>query len=43
MEACDGKELFDEICERKIFTENDVKQITKEIMQALQYLHSKGN
>lgn len=42
MEACNGKELFDEICERRRFTENDVKHIAIDLLGALQYLHSKG-
>jgi len=27
MEACEGQELFDEICNRRTFTEDDVKDI----------------
>lgn len=42
MENCKGGELFDEILNRKQFTERQAAQIMKEIFLGLAYMHDKG-
>ncbi|KAF9350345.1 hypothetical protein BGX34_001267 [Mortierella sp. NVP85] len=37
-----GGELFDRICEQGRFTENNAATIMKEVIQAVEYLHSKN-
>ncbi|KAF9912323.1 hypothetical protein BX616_010350 [Lobosporangium transversale] len=37
-----GGELFDKICEQGRFTENNAATIMKEVIQAIEYLHSKN-
>jgi len=42
MEIVMGGELFDRIVERGSFSEKDAAKITREILEAVSYLHSKG-
>ncbi|KAK3806222.1 MAG: calcium/calmodulin-dependent protein kinase-like protein [Linnemannia elongata] len=37
-----GGELFDRICEKGAFTENNAATIMKEVIEAIEYLHSKN-
>lgn len=41
LELCEGGELFDRIVEQSI-TEADAKKIIRQILSALNYMHSKG-
>jgi len=41
-EVAYGGELFDRILEQKQFSEKDASEITKQILSALVYMHSKG-
>jgi calcium-dependent protein kinase len=41
-ELCDGCELFDEICAKTKFNENDAARVTKQILNAISYCHSKN-
>jgi len=38
-ELCEGRELFDEIIDRKTFTEAEAAIVTKQILQAISYCH----
>lgn len=40
-ELCDGRELFDEISNRKKFSEMEAAIVTKQILQAIAYCHEK--
>jgi len=42
MELVEGKELFDKIVERGQYSEKDTSNIIKQIVSAIDYLHSKG-
>jgi len=42
MELVEGKELFDKIVERGQYSEKDTSNITRQIISAIDYLHSKG-
>lgn len=42
MEVCEGGELFDRIIERGFFSEVDARTIFTQIMQAINYCHSKS-
>jgi len=42
MELVEGKELFDKIVERGQYSEKDASNITRQIISAIDYLHSKG-
>jgi len=42
MELMEGGELYDEIVKRKTFTEKDAAEITRQLCEALQYLHARG-
>jgi serine/threonine protein kinase len=42
MELCEGQELFDEIVQRRTFTESDAKNIIREVLSAVKYLHEQG-
>jgi len=42
LELVTGGELFDRIVERGNYTERDASNIVKQILQAVQYLHSEG-
>ena len=39
-EFCEGGELFDEIMNRKSFTEKDAAMIIKQVLSAIAYCHS---
>ena len=41
-ELCDGCELFEEICSRKQFTEQEAAHVTKQILQAIAYCHGRN-
>lgn len=41
MELARGKELFEEICSRRSFTEEDARVIIKSLLNALNYVHKK--
>lgn len=41
-ELCDGKELFDEIVQRKKFSELEAAIVTKQVLQAMAYCHEKN-
>ncbi len=38
-ELCEGRELFDEIQKRRIFTELEAAIVTKQILSAIAYCH----
>lgn len=38
-ELCEGRELFDEIIDRKQFTETEAAIVVKQILQAIAYCH----
>ena len=42
MEYCAGGELFDRVVEKKTYSERDASEIIFKLLQALEYLHSKG-
>lgn len=42
MEKCDGGELFDQICKRRRFTEEDAAVLCRQILSALEYIHNLG-
>lgn len=42
MEICEGGELFDRIIDRGFFSEVDARTIFTQIMQAINYCHSKN-
>ena len=42
LEYCSGGDLFDRIVDLKTFTENQASEIIKQILLAVNYLHSKG-
>lgn len=42
MELATGGELFDRICEQGKFTEKDASQTIKQVLEAVDYLHSKN-
>lgn len=39
MELCEGRELFDEIADRKYFSEKEAAMVTKHILQAVASCH----
>lgn len=41
-ELATGGELFDRICEQGKFTEKDASQTIKQVLGAVDYLHSKN-
>ena len=41
LEMMDGGELFDRIIEKKMFSEQEAREVTKCILDALAYIHSK--
>mmetsp|Transcript_27950 Transcript_27950/g.31076 ORF Transcript_27950/g.31076 Transcript_27950/m.31076 type:complete len:403 (-) Transcript_27950:110-1318(-) len=41
MELAEGQELFDEICDRRAFTEEDARSVVSKILRAVDYLHKK--
>ena len=41
-ELCDGRELFDEIQDRKNFDERDAALVIKQVLQAIAYIHGKN-
>jgi len=42
MELMEGGELYEEIVKRKTFTEKDAAEITRQLCEALSYLHDRG-
>ena len=42
MEICEGGELFEAISEQGAFTEEDCAHIMKQVLSAVNYLHSKN-
>lgn len=38
----DGEELFEEICRRKSFTEEDARNIIEQILKGLNHIHKHG-
>jgi calcium-dependent protein kinase len=40
-ELCDGRELFDEIVQRKKFTEKNAANVLKQLLQAIAYCHER--
>lgn len=42
LNSASGGELFDRICEKGAFTENNAATIMKEVIEAIEYLHSKN-
>lgn len=38
-ELCDGCELFEEITQRRLFSENEAAHVSKQILQAIAYCH----
>eukprot|EP00298_Acanthocystis_sp_HF-20_P012312 c19829_g2_i1.p1 GENE.c19829_g2_i1~~c19829_g2_i1.p1 ORF type:complete len:341 (-),score=115.70 c19829_g2_i1:1-1023(-) len=42
MELLTGGELFDRICKKEKYTEQDAKKVTKQLLQAIKFLHSKN-
>jgi len=42
MELMEGGELYEEIVKRKTFTEKDASEITRQLCEALSYLHDRG-
>jgi len=42
MELMEGGELYEEIVKRKTFTEKDAAEITRQLCEALLYLHERG-
>lgn len=41
-ELATGGELFDRICEQGRFTEKDASQTIRQVLEAVDYLHSKN-
>ena len=41
-DLCRGGELFDRICKKKFFREEDAAKLIKTIVSAVSYLHGKG-
>ena len=41
-ELCDGRELFDEIMDRKNFNEREAAMVIKQVLQAIAYIHGKN-
>ena len=39
-ELCDGCELFDEIAQRRFFSEKEAAHVTKQILQSVAYCHA---
>eukprot|EP00917_Polyrhabdina_sp_WS-2016_P024564 GHVP01053126.1.p1 GENE.GHVP01053126.1~~GHVP01053126.1.p1 ORF type:complete len:532 (+),score=87.37 GHVP01053126.1:789-2384(+) len=42
MEYCSGKELFDHLCARKVYAENDAKVLVTQMLSAINYLHCRN-
>eukprot|EP00388_Colpodella_angusta_P042451 GDKK01056343.1.p1 GENE.GDKK01056343.1~~GDKK01056343.1.p1 ORF type:complete len:639 (+),score=161.21 GDKK01056343.1:25-1917(+) len=42
MEKCEGGELFDQICKRRRFTEEDAAVLCRQMLSALEYVHDMG-
>jgi calcium-dependent protein kinase len=40
MELCSGKELYERLCEATVYKEQDAADVTYQMLQAVQYLHS---
>lgn len=41
-EFCNGCELFDEICKREYFNEDDAKKVSKQIFSSINYCHKRN-
>ena len=41
-QSCEGHELFDEIVDRRTFSEVDARDLIREILEPLAYLHAQG-
>ena len=42
MQYCEGGELFDRVVTKSAYSERDASEIIFNLLQALEYLHSKG-
>lgn len=42
MERCTGRELYDRLSDKKKYSEQDAARITKEMLSAIKYLHSRN-
>mmetsp|Transcript_35012 Transcript_35012/g.100712 ORF Transcript_35012/g.100712 Transcript_35012/m.100712 type:complete len:484 (+) Transcript_35012:407-1858(+) len=40
MEYCSGKELYHRLCEKQMYKEQDAAEVTKQMLDAIYYLHS---
>lgn len=41
-DLCQGGELFDRICAKSYFLEEDAAKLVRTVMSAVEYLHSHG-
>ncbi|PRP86741.1 calcium/calmodulin-dependent protein kinase type 1G-like [Planoprotostelium fungivorum] len=42
MELAEGEPLFEHLCDKKTYSEQDAKTLVKEVLVALAYMHAKG-